>query len=539
MSTQCMQVTEILMHICEELRQTESWVTLAALASTSSATSQPALDSLWKEQDAVAPLVLTFPQCEVVQQKHELRSLVRRFISQASWDRSQTYARRVRVLRLGPASHWSLGDDGLGVTAETLKVLMLRAGGSPVYPNLQELDLHDMDANLQSFIPMFVGPALTKLRLRPSAYLEYLFMMGSLPSRCPQLATFEAAWDIFYADASEWQTNYPGLEYSHQTRQVDEQNREVQNAIRDLYRGWPSLVSVSIPDADPELLRYLGQHPNLRHLSMGVMYSHDWKPATHPSFTRLRSITILHASHSEVLRILMSLSAPPLAVKSVFLSCTPSADDGHRQRNLDTIAQICDASTLQSVSYFERSIGPSYLPVQSVPPACLLQYRRFANMTEFAIGDCLIDVTDNDMATLATAWPRLLALRLHVWPSTSQSVGESKLTLSVLLPFAQNCPSLTALVLLLDATNIPPPPSPPVNGRPTNHTPLQLDIISSPVEDVDAAAHFICAVFHDRVTITVDDGVEHLGRRSPTLQKWAEIREKVVEICKARALMGQ
>ena len=62
MAPRCLEIPEILLLVCAELRTSKRLGTLASLASTCSATREPALDVLWEEQDSIVPLLQTLSQ---------------------------------------------------------------------------------------------------------------------------------------------------------------------------------------------------------------------------------------------------------------------------------------------------------------------------------------------------------------------------------------------------------------------------------------------------------------------------------------------
>ncbi|KAI0333314.1 hypothetical protein GY45DRAFT_328476 [Cubamyces sp. BRFM 1775] len=119
--------------------------TLANLARTCRAFSEPALDTLWRRMDRLAPFIFVFSCAEEV--TSDLFGLpeyrLRGEASEAEWNRFLKYTRLVRELYLRPFLGYQQLSDG------SMRYLLERLEGRPLFPRLQVL--HSLDVSHGGF----------------------------------------------------------------------------------------------------------------------------------------------------------------------------------------------------------------------------------------------------------------------------------------------------------------------------------------------------------------------------------------------------
>ncbi|KAL1665863.1 hypothetical protein GGF50DRAFT_126081 [Schizophyllum commune] len=571
MAPRCLEIPEILLLVCAELRTSKRLGTLASLASTCSATREPALDVLWEEQDSIVPLLQTLSQDRATDSVLTLEH----YISQADWDHMRCYARRIRKLTLdaddgmlsgtGSRRHDEDDDDeelydedrDYSIETSTLELLQSRAGRGPLLPNLRHLDYGELDSTWLPFITLFVNPSLQSLRIRPSIEDESMNILTTLPTLCPNLVTFDADWeevnDGFCQDggfmvfefgddgsdggdddgsssSSEDNGETPDADVLGAAAQADsdDPDKEIENwqaAMRETFCRWNSLVSLDLPDADPVILTHFGKSPVLETLKLAVLFEAEWKHATEPAFLNLAHLKITTATPLCPPRIIRSLSSKPLPLRSIEITCEDlhgGDADENKRRVLDAIAECVDPATLQRISYLQVYRNGPFLPTHwtALPADSILQFTRFSKITHFDV-HCWVDVQDEDIAMLAAAWPKLCVFSLDVKrPLHLGRTRAVKPTIGCLNYFATSCPRLSALGLVLDAMDIPDVPDPaPQDFSPTkphkHKSPLVLHLYGSPIKNANKAADYICSVFHKYTNIKFGHSKWSDGQASP------------------------
>ncbi|KAI5899497.1 uncharacterized protein SCHCODRAFT_01146571 [Schizophyllum commune H4-8] len=570
MAPRCLEIPEILLLVCAELRTSKRLGTLASLASTCSAMREPALDVLWEEQDSIVPLLQTLSQDRVSESVLTLE----RYISQADWDHMQYYARRIKRLTLEADDGMLCGigsrrrdeddddddeelydeDRDYSIETSTLELLQSRAGHEPLLPNLRHLDYGELDSSWLPFITLFVNPSLQSLRIRPSIEDESMNILATLPSLCPNLITFNANWEevndgfcqdggfmVFefgddgsdggdddgssssYADNGEFPAASE-LDVAARAESEDP-DKEIENwqaAMRETFCRWNSLVSLDLPDADPVILAHFGKSPVLETLKLAVLFEADWKHATEPAFPNLAHLKITTATPLCPPCIIRSLSSKPLHLKSIEITCEDlhgGDADENRRRVLDAIAECIDPATLQRISYLQVYRNGPFLPThwRPLPGDSIVQLTRFPKITHFDV-HCWVDVQDEDIAMLAAAWPKLRVFSLDVkHPLHLGRARAVKPTINCLNSLATACPRLFALGLVLDAMDVPDLPEPHSDDAQTRKrkSPLILHLYGSPIKNANKAADYICSVFHKYANIKFGHSKWSDGQASP------------------------
>ncbi|KAF9013059.1 hypothetical protein BDQ17DRAFT_576091 [Cyathus striatus] len=158
------QVSDILMLICDNLFS--EMPTLASLARTCKSLEGPALDVLWSELIGFYPLAKCLPTHEEFSDgTEETNGLpwlkLSHPLTPADCSRFSHYARKVHQFTKDEESCGSKVHDSV---YHVLQIAML---GEKLLPNVQQLTW-DCDTDSFIFIPMFLGPSLSKFNLNLS-----------------------------------------------------------------------------------------------------------------------------------------------------------------------------------------------------------------------------------------------------------------------------------------------------------------------------------------------------------------------------------
>lgn len=373
----------------------------------------------------------------------------------SDWNRVHLYAPRVKTLLSG--NGWSLRG-----IFPALSVALPDA----LFPNLQTLDWGDYDEDFH-YIHLFLRPTLTKIKLSPSSDSDSS-LLSTLMAKCPRLT------DITVSTLLS-----PGVP-------VSEFVCKLQSAEH---------ISVTILDA--AALQHVSHLDTLTSLTLHTLprtltlqLSPVGRKATFPV---LRQLSVDDTEVGPITQLLRWCSGVPLDTFNVAFYEPLTAEE---MRGLVT---AMSAAFLHS-SLTGLCIGNSCDDLNPDPDIYLNPFQSlrrvfsFANLTSLTIASPLgFDLDDEAVLELAKAWPRITVLRLGV----RCSVRTPRTTLSCLHSFAQNCPRLQILTMLLDATVVPIRTTSLVQRSlhtlDVDHSPLAADHIS--------VARFLSGMFPEMTDI--------------------------------------
>ena len=204
----CLNVDEIVRLIAGKLIESKTNATAIALACCCQSFEDPALDALWGTQDKLLPLLKSLPgdvwneggctvsvsttRSYIYTQTNNTRFLFPQLFVRKSFKRSPTtlewarfrkYARRMRELK----ECWTSNT----LSSAVFSVLQLCAIGEPLLPNLKTLDLWHITGKSIPFIPLFLSPRTTiiKIRFIPSNSVTATVapMVTAFLALCPSL----------------------------------------------------------------------------------------------------------------------------------------------------------------------------------------------------------------------------------------------------------------------------------------------------------------------------------------------------------------
>ncbi|KAL1677373.1 hypothetical protein EV122DRAFT_214313 [Schizophyllum commune] len=502
-SAHCLNIPEILILICAQL----SRASLASFARTNSRICGVALDALWKKQTSLIPLLRTLPQsyasCQTIEGS----------ISQADWENTQTYARRVKVLSLeGGGFRTGYGTEEIEVPLDTMQVYTLRLGRAPIFPGLRKLDMGLAREDDFLFLRFLVAPSLRSLIMRyRSGFMgcpNIEHILPSIPTLCPELTYLKV-----HDDDSPYDP------------ELDER---VSLPLKEMILGWTSLTKVNIAEAHPEAIRHLGRCRTLRSLTMHASNALLWPPAEAPGFEQgLSRLAILAEEGSFVAPIIRCMSSAPMSVTVVSIYCETD-DNSWKQDNLNVLTQALDAAFLRQFFYDHRYHGQV---TWDIPAFTLRQYRRFPNIVAFdVLASGLPSFDDDTLAAMVSGWPRLEELGVR------GSLGvpgpsDPRITLASLATLAQYCPALGSFRCTLSSSEVPSLPDVgALSLKERDNASPWIELIFDgvrglPIEAPEAVASYICTIFKGKeCTLRIDSAM--YGEYEISM-KWRKVKALV------------
>ncbi|KAI5832531.1 hypothetical protein K523DRAFT_414075 [Schizophyllum commune Tattone D] len=484
MSSHCLDIPEILIQICAKLSQPS----LAAFARTNSRICEVALDALWKKQTSLLPLLKTLPKYKIIPGLGFL--LTEDTISQADWENTQTYARRVKFLSF--KSHYyatDFGDGDIDITKTSLETYILHLHDASIFPNLRKLDFGFAGWTSYKYLRFFIAPSLRILCLRYRTSFKdaphLAQILPSIPPLCHELAYLK----IHDEDCDFGEEAFLG----------------VCLPLKDMVLGWSALTRVYLAEAHPEAIRHLGRCESLSHLRMCADTDLQWPPAEAPGFENGLPELVINARRGRFIApIIECMSNATIAVTRVQL----------------------DAASLRGFTYasyrtFEGEDDP-------LPPSVLLQYTRFRELTRFVVGCCgFPSFGDEDLADLVSSWPRLQHLSLRGSQKAFDERLDPHITLASLATLACYCPALSYFSCKPSSADVPSPPV--IDAAPRENAEFYSPSIELglPIENAEAVAAYICAVFKDRQCAVTFKGKAQNGDDVVSMAKWEKVQALV------------
>ncbi|KAI5896043.1 uncharacterized protein SCHCODRAFT_02531507 [Schizophyllum commune H4-8] len=472
MPHRCLGILDITQIICEDLFEEDYLASLSSLAATCSYISDTALDVLWKEQNSLVPLLRTLPEnlltvagngdseVYIDELDDQTLTLVNK-IPATAWTRIQSYARRVRCLRLGEATggtivrssspHDPLARKVLAIDISVLDELLARTGGHPLFPRLQYLYFRDIEETLVHLVlPLSRLPPLTDVEVYMSAHdgsTDYAAFLERLLPVCPDLQTLSLTGD-----------NTPPVE------------PELLKAISDAACACRSLKSAHLLDIDPRALAHLARTRSLSSLKIGL--NSRLEKALHQRADVdirwdddivLSDLVVEPELCGQLETLLNALHGNRLKVELFHMTCYEECDCSPgrsgcdpRVRNLELLAKAFDPAYMNEFAYVQSCDIP--LGRGSVPASHVLQLATGYPKLTWLIVDCWVALADDDLTDIARALPQLELLMLDTRcprPELSRTTRRVRTSLAALKSFAHYCPDIRYLSFWVNAARIP------------------------------------------------------------------------------------
>ncbi|KAL1740101.1 hypothetical protein HDZ31DRAFT_48163 [Schizophyllum fasciatum] len=489
----CLDLPELLFIICEELRSSSSFGSLAAFAATNSSICDVALDALWQKQECLVPLLKTLQRYTMTHSAFCIihLELVRRDshepISPAAWARMRNYASRITCLHLhgrGRGLRERCSELALGriyyeidIGRETLQFVSEAAEPEPLFPRLKVLDWTMPDPHLLPLIPMLYSPLIEQMTLR-SKHCGWL--VQRLSTFCPGITALTVLGDL--------------VEMSSPTSDI----------LTEAMSGLHNLASVTVSNASPKILSCIDRLPSLRSLQLlvGEQFALNISPgAAAPSlpFEKVMQRVRLHLETPNHFEHFFRHVRCPLKIVELDVECCEDWDPDDlsavdiRQRNLDLITNAVDPADVDHITYYQDcSIEPVW---GLIPAASILGLAACYPRLSYLGISCWIDTSNADLLSLARALPLLefLILDTHCLMSSTDLSG-MRTTLAVLPRLAHLLPHLRGLCIRLSAVHVPTSPTGPEDQSPVRGH-VRLYFSNSEIGDPIAVADFLKRVF--------------------------------------------
>ncbi|KAG2125036.1 hypothetical protein DEU56DRAFT_983395 [Suillus clintonianus] len=429
-------VPELLIIICEQLYDEDdlpnaSKEALARLSRTCKAFHVVALNALWSNLDGVAPLVQCLP-AEVTRFYWDLplgtaKVGIARTPQKAEWDIIQGYARRVQHLRVSNPRRF--------VELSVIFTLSRPPTTSPLFPNLRLLVWNDNRPQTMGFLRTLCGPLLTSLTFDCSTArwdIVAFARLISVPAICPAVKVV----------ALPSSTRYP--------------------KIPDMLLAWSHLEEVTCGEIDADIFCHLVKQTCLRKLafklSQSISQSLTDSPPFPQAFSRVRELEVHAPDLSSLIEFMQKLQIRPTSVRAqVHAGPTPS----DMRAFIAFFTEHYVGVKLQNVSL--KSLPCKRMPSLAQPPPLPVDGRSYHTgihgndlmpLTQFGSIDtltidvnCSIHLADEDLASFASAWPRLRTFSIN---KTHGWVLKSDITQIGLLEMLQRCPELQTLCIAIN-----------------------------------------------------------------------------------------
>ncbi|KAF8436244.1 hypothetical protein L210DRAFT_3452279 [Boletus edulis BED1] len=397
---------------------------LAALARTCRAFKEPALDVLWSVIFDLSPLARCLPGASHPLPPANSYSF-NRPLMQTDWDILQSYTRRIR----------SIQKFKFGLDRKSIKILSNPPTSGPLFPRLRELHCTYTKKTMPLLhLPL---PSLVSLYVEFGSLKLFQNSLHSFPRCSPSIGKLWISMREPRGMVNKMEPNY--------------------------ICRWQSLWSVHCPGVtlDVDDLVHLSRIPALTRLGFTPSTTLQ-APESPLFFSNLHDLTLYPHSLDPVSHLLSWIRLVAMTYFVVFFGNCPS-----RQSLSFFMASVQTSGaghTVRSMLLMQSTPPPSDIPRSEALLLGLEDLRplmAFRNIRDIVLNmECNVRLTNRDVLTLASSWPRLQHLQINEdWGWNSQG----GLTPGGLLRLLQTCRSLSHIAILLDTrgyTRFPPSQTP-------------------------------------------------------------------------------
>ncbi|KAF7966567.1 hypothetical protein HWV62_37871, partial [Athelia sp. TMB] len=475
----CLELPEIVSNIAEEVAADEDkgpspWATLASFARTCRVISEPALDSLWKVQSSLVPLLQTMP-ADLWWKDPSIGTwiTIRRPVVPTDWARFRTYAPRIRhFVKFQEGNCYGVPTRGdTYLNPKSLQALALARPTDAVSfcPHVRSLDWEMLVDNTNesiSCMALFMGAATTSVALDTSKL--------SLPGLLSVLSII---------------ANFPSLQrvamrsYSRRHYSGHIGSAVYASHLWEIFAQGRGLQSIELDDALPRAVAVL--FAGFKHLTRLVIVVNDEYPTWQASgFQVLESLDITSKGLLPALSFIRMLKSPLRTLRiCVQEGPDPSARD--IAETFEAISAHCSHTHLRSLAYISRlQIHDNSLPIDEETLRPLLSFKHLSALELRA--KLPIRLGDDAVREMAPAWPQLsrLILGRGGWRQNSS------VTPAGLLPLLR-LHSLSELHIAIDASAVNCPPQSGAGESAEGTSPIRiLNFQDSAIGDAGWMANF-------------------------------------------------
>ncbi|KAJ7495578.1 hypothetical protein FB451DRAFT_1478526 [Mycena latifolia] len=389
------------------------------------------------------------------------------------------------------------------VSTKALEAISLSCPGDHMFPNLQTLALslppRTYESQSLTSIGFLISPQLKKIQLHFGIGCRLLsqIIVPTLAVKCPSLTCVGICMDESYDAATL-------------------------KVISDFVRSLARIQDLAVANLDQDAFKHLGGLTSLRVLKLEDPKV-PWTSAlpidaaTSPQHM-YSSLTKLHFGCTTVDRITAFINiisnSPLKELETDLLGDAATSDTIGRLYS--ALAAHCSHTSLQRISIagaYEDGVSDQY----RIPGAILRILFCFVSMVSVSIDTPLgFDLDNADIFDMARAWPQLEYLSLREYSDLKPRV-----TVQGLHAFAQQCPNLHHLEIMVDATVVPELPV----GSLSQASLRTLDVSYSPIRTPKAVAAFLASIFPElSVHFSCDDEAD-----PATEKRWEEVKQSLVE----------
>ncbi|KAG1728906.1 hypothetical protein EDB19DRAFT_1745184 [Suillus lakei] len=466
---QSLLIDEILSHIVQfvaadgqrDLKRLENTSDLARLARTCRYFMECALDTLWRTQHSLSPLIMCLPKGTWEIHSSNILYLTRP-PTESEWARFDVYSRRVKSFSYPKQTKM------IRLHEDALPFLFADRSPQSLFPSLSSLDYSILSCSSSNFslIRGFLSPKLTKLTFtlpRKMCPEGICGVLEDLPRKATRLENLTIS-SFFPVTSFEFNVSTCGL--------PDLRRFVVSSSIRISAQSMLNIAS----------LRYVQELALNLHSDFDADVLCGRADSTFPALQRL-SLTAYDLPQSRSSVITSFLSVIGTSLRSISL-----------RHNMQT-------NTIADTPFV-------FYPSMFAP---LLACRNLRTIQVYNLGTLNLD--DEFIIAAAKAWSKLEDLRLCSlpWSSIIPSIG-----LNALTALSQHCPQLTRVQLSLDARDIPELPIGGLSRVGAQFLEV-LNVRDSVIGHTELVAQFLRATIPNMKTLYVE--------AHPELRdKWMEVK---------------
>ncbi|KAL1703675.1 hypothetical protein EV121DRAFT_207432 [Schizophyllum commune] len=425
--------------------------------------------------------------------------------------RVRYYARFVKTFKF-----WQSYAD---ISVDSLQKVLV-ALREPLFPNLQTID-YEGPSRFTSLLPSIIGISVRELKL-----------------------TYNFGRDL---DTGIWNVRPEDVDYSEDrdillaiknrkprapiTSLFISMSMPFTEFLRPILTGWDELEDLALEAhcMDATMFMNIAALHRLKSLDMPTVDGLEHLPAASRSARTyndtLRSLHLYGDTVADMISILRPTSLSTLDI-ICGLSASAFRDMGLHIREVGVPASLQEMTLNQRVlqHQLEEEGADAYwqeaLQIQHMQP-----FFFYRNLVEVTLVFQKISFSDDDLASLAQAWPRLQSLRFFIGHT------HVPVALSSLLAFVRYCPDLKFLLLPVDATKIEIPRQLDI-PCPRAHERLQvLHVQDSPIASPGMVASFLTRFFPN---IRPRDGLRTRSNDAEREELWSDVRELIPILLDAR-----
>ncbi|KAG6818781.1 hypothetical protein H0H93_001824 [Arthromyces matolae] len=505
----CLQIPEVVCIIFEHVRNLSdsknAHKALARLARTCKSFSSPALDILWYTQFSLLNLLKCFPKDVITLRKdhsiHMNRFALNRKPKLKDYERVLFYGSRIRLLGCTSGPILDAKVDTLVYST----LLSQRRWVGPLLPNLQglEIDLEDFMGQVV-YVRLTIGPSLHRIKLQDD------YGTGDFNRNEEFWRTRSTSWNNALAVLAPHVADLQHFQFSSFLDWIFRYpTMECINSFCQSFRRVQSLRVMNLRLTN-DVLKHLSTLPHLSVLEFGIdskeLRAFVDTPSSPEEFNKIASLSIFTDSISACTSLLSRSAFHHLLSLCIGqVSAGGDWDIGAFVSNL--VTPFLETLEIWKLDPSSEVLGvePEDHPPIPFTRSMLYSLLSFPSVTCLDITfDLSLQLDDDDIKAIATAWPDLRKLSL---PDHSLQLT-APITFEGLLSLTQHCKQLGELTIRVDASKIPDFASSGVL-EPSNL--LYFDACTSPLHDAPALLEIIPLIFPRLDTLNISDSYKRIG----------------------------